>query len=169
MPGSRGSPATARDHHVILGILLAVSDFGNRTQGTFDLFWAKQIAIRDLHIQGANRTQWRAIAKIRKAEAGYASVLSQKFASIQSVPNVAMQGARRRQWQALVKLRNVAVTHSGRSLRAGQKRPWTGVALVRIGDGQSFTRALWPETFLIPLNQCELLTQDTRCKLRVHE
>ena len=75
---------------------------------------------------------------------------------------MAMQGARRRQWQALVKLRNVAVAHSGRSLRAGQKRPWTGVALVRIGDGQSFTRAPWPETFLIPLNQCELLTQDTR-------
>jgi len=74
---------------------------------------------------------------------------------------VAMPGAKRRQWQALVKLRNVAVAHSGRSLRAGQKRLWTGVALVRIGDGQSFTRAPCPETFLIPLKRCELLIQDT--------
>jgi len=72
-----------------------------------------------------------------------------------------MQGAKRRQWQVLVKLRNVAVAHSGRSLRAGQKRLWIGVALVRIGNGQSFTRAPWPETFLIPLKRCELVIQDT--------
>jgi hypothetical protein len=38
--------------------------------------------------------------------------------------------------------RNAAVAHSGCSLRMVQKRPWAGVALVRIGDGPSFTRAL---------------------------
>ena len=53
-----------------------------------------------------------------------ASVLSQKFAWLQSAPKALMQGAIRREWQALSKNRNAAVAPWVHSLRAGRKQSW---------------------------------------------